>query len=88
MARKHEESPVEEIEEIDLDAAEDVEAAQEALAEGEPFVSAEDLRAELDLPREVGTVVEEAVLPFERRKDGSIAYFTQEQAVQQREVGS
>lgn len=88
MTRKSDELVVKE---VDLDAvedAEDIEAAQEALAEGGPFVSAEDLRAELDLPREVGTVVEEAVLPFERRKDGSIAYFTQEQAVQQREVGS
>lgn len=87
MARKSDE-PV--VEKVDLDAAEDaedVEAAREALAGGDPLVSAEDLRVELDLPREVGTVVEEAVLPFERRKDGSIAYFTQEQA-QQREVGS
>lgn len=87
MARKSDE-PV--VEKVDLDAAEDaedVEAAWEALAGGDPLVSAEDLRVELDLPREVGTVVEEAVLPFERRKDGSIAYFTQEQA-QQREVGS
>jgi ribosomal protein L1 len=63
-------------------------AAQKALAEAGPFISSEDLRAELDLDREVGTVVEEVVLPFEVRKDGSIAYFTQEHAAMVREVGS
>lgn len=43
---------------------------------------------DLDLEREVGSVVEEPVIPFEIRKDGSIAYFTQERAALQREVGS
>ncbi len=62
--------------------------AKAALAEGGE-ISSEELRAELDLDqREVGTVVDAPVIPFERRKDGSIAYFTQEQAALLREVGS
>ena len=38
--------------------------------------------------REAGSVVDVEALPFEVRKDGSIAYFTQEKAELQREVGS
>lgn len=41
-------------------------------------------------PREVGTVVDVEALPFEVRKDGSQAHFTQEKADKHvtREVGS
>jgi len=44
-----------------------------------------------EFPREVGTVVrvdDVTGLPYEIRKDGSIAYFTQEKAEDLREVGS
>lgn len=39
------------------------------------------------LVREVGTTTEVAAIPFEVRKDGSIAYFTHE-ATTMREAGS
>jgi len=38
--------------------------------------------------REVGTHVEEAVVPFEVRPDGSIAHFAHEAGRAQREMGS
>lgn len=56
------------------------------VAEDEPIEQGE--LAEEEVEREVGTVVDAPAIPFERRKDGSIAYFTQEQAALQREVGS
>jgi hypothetical protein len=43
---------------------------------------------EAEPERELGTAVEEPLLPYEVRKDGSIAHFTQERASLQREVGS
>lgn len=55
----------------------------------EPEVAVEEEAPEEEFSeREVGTVVDEVALPYEVRKDGSIAYFTQEQASLLREVGS
>jgi hypothetical protein len=39
------------------------------------------------LVREVGTLVEEPMIPFEIRKDGSVAHFSHEAAALVREVG-
>lgn len=59
----------------------------------QPEVAIVEVEPEVEptLEREVGTVVvdEELGLPYEVRKDGSIAYFTQERAaLPTREVGS
>lgn len=57
-------------------------------AQGEQVAAPAATDAESE-PREVGTVVDDKGLPYEVRKDGSIAYFTQEKAEQLlREVGS
>jgi len=72
--------------EHDKDEAEDVTdvaAAREALKEGEGVVSLEEF-----VEREVGTLVEEPMIPFEIRKDGSVAHFTHEAAALVREVGA
>ncbi len=61
--------------------------AETPLDEPEAVVVEADEESSIELEREVGSVVEAAAVPFERRKDGSIAYFTS-QATTTREVGS
>ena len=83
MARRSRPTPVDEpeVEDRELSSVGDVVDDRELADEAEEV---EEVAAD----REVGTIVVEQALPYEIRKDGSIAHFTQERASLQREVGS